>query len=476
MNLISIIFGVLFYLSACSAFEVSQTWEISNYQRTLDVLKSYVKDRTTIVARNIGSEPSAEIYAVVPGDRKDLALQVSILESPQLTAPVLTSELVATENGFNYYRIDLPFPMAPKSEIRLMLSYIVINQISTLVEEDKMGAPQYLQIHTYKEPLSVYETKKYQLAIVGAKEFNELSTKKEGSPEPVPSRERDTYLFGPYEGEYKANHFDEFHFSYRHDFPLPYVYNLERNFWVSHWSDSLQLEEYYELSNKAVKLDSGFSRVDFMNSKLGHSYSSVMNSIMVPLPENVETEGVYYTDKVGNVTTSAFVHGDLLLKPRFPIFGGWHYNFTLGWEHKLSEFAHAVDGALGEYLLKVKLLDGLVDAVYENVTLSVYLPEGAKFINATAPFEWEDMVIDHEYSYLDVSSGHTKVTFYFSNLVDELRGLDIIVHYKYSVLAMLKKPFVTAFYIFLALMGLYFLRKIDVNIKPKGYAPNPASK
>lgn len=65
----------------------------------------------------------------------------------------------------------------------------------------------------------------------------------------------------------------------------------------------------------------------------------------------------------------------LELRPRYPILGGWSYNFTVGWDAPLEKSVHRTQD--GSYILAVPFITGMADVAVENVDFVVVLPEGA---------------------------------------------------------------------------------------------------
>lgn len=100
-------------------------------------------------------------------------------------------------------------------------------------------------------------------------------------------------------------------------------------------------------------------------------------------PLRVGSADAYYYDVIGNVSTSRFRSNKreavLETKPRYPVFGGWKYPFTIGWNSDAKHFLRKLSG--GSYILNVPFLEGPKQAEgveYEQVELRVILPEGAE--------------------------------------------------------------------------------------------------
>ena len=144
--------------------------------------------------------------------------------------------------------------------------------------------------------------------------------------------------------------------------------------------------------------------------------------------------------------------------------GGWHYNFTVGWKSSLTNFLKTVGPST--YLVNFKILGGLVDSIYDNVDLSIILPEGAEVLDISAPYEYSDLEISNIYSYLDVTTGRTVVSLNYKNLISDQMETEIYVKYRYTYAELIKKPLTTSLYVFLALFAMYILRKVNMSIKP----------
>jgi oligosaccharyltransferase complex subunit alpha (ribophorin I) len=97
----------------------------------------------------------------------------------------------------------------------------------------------------------------------------------------------------------------------------------------------------------------------------------------------------YFTDVIGNVSTSRFRSNKreavLDIKPRYPVFGGWNYPFRVGWDADLKKFLRKLNTG-NSYVLNVPFLEGPKQPegiVYEHVELRIILPEGAEYANLT---------------------------------------------------------------------------------------------
>lgn len=124
-------------------------------------------------------------------------------------------------------------------------------------------------------------------------------------------------------------------------------------------------------------------------------------SLSLSLPSSAANP--YYYDVVGNVSTSHFRPASmesrnpskvvlpsqqkrlsaqkpaiLELKPRYPIFGGWNYSFTIGYDLPLGEYVRTRKEGRGKYLAAVPFLTPIKDVAVEQARVEIRLPEGAR--------------------------------------------------------------------------------------------------
>ncbi|GMM29118.1 dolichyl-diphosphooligosaccharide--protein glycotransferase subunit [Martiniozyma asiatica (nom. inval.)] len=456
---------LLLWLLCSVAVAVAAQWENTDYLRALDVTKSYLKDRHEITCKNIDSEPLSDYIIGFPSSiNEDISLVLAMANSLQGKRSLLKSQKIKSDENTTYYNIKLPYPVAPGSEITMTISAIVTHQLYPYPEKANIDEEQILRLNTVRYPLSPYETTKYQLGFVGVLNFIDVTQSMKYSMV-IQNEIEDRILFAS-EESIPPFSFEEFTFSFFKPGPLKHVYLLERDLWVSHWSNTLQLEEYYEMTNSGVQLKSGFNRAQWFNGRYSMKNYQAIEKILIPLPsKEITQDSMFFVDKVGNVSTSQIFDNELIIKPRFPIFGAWKYNFTIGWDHHLSDFLHSSDDNIN--VLQVKLLDGPFDTSYDKVRLSVYLPEGAEYIDFGLPFGDKAPSIESEFSYLDVAGGRVKVTFEFENLVDELKNFEVVIKYKYTTKDMLKKPLIISAYIFVVLFVGYILSSLNLSVSSK---------
>jgi len=200
-----------------------------------------------------------------------------------------------------------------------------------------------------------------------------------GNPE-SPQKAGAKLTYGTF-GEVPAGATETVRVRYEYTKPLINVSRLERDVEVSHWGGNIAFEERYTLHNHAANLSAQFNRVEWASQAYYNPATTAIKELRVPL--RVGSLTPYFTDVIGNVSTSRFrsnsKEANLEIKPRYPVFGGWNYPFRIGWDADLKTFLRKVTNGDG-YVLNVPFLEGPKQAegvVYEHVEFRVILPEGA---------------------------------------------------------------------------------------------------
>jgi oligosaccharyltransferase complex subunit alpha (ribophorin I) len=198
-----------------------------------------------------------------------------------------------------------------------------------------------------------------------------------------PQKAGSKFTYGSF-GEVPAGAFEPVKVRYEFTKPLIHVSRLERDVEVSHWGGNIAFEERYTLHNLAANLTSQFSRVQWASQQYYNPPTTAIKELKFPL--KVGSLDPYFTDVIGNVSTSRFRsnkrEASLEIKPRYPVFGGWNYPFRVGWNADLKKFLRKLSIGHG-YVLNVPFLEGPKQSEgieYEHIELRVILPEGAEYV------------------------------------------------------------------------------------------------
>lgn len=179
--------------------------------------------------------------------------------------------------------------------------------------------------------------------------------------------------------------------------------SLERYAEVGVWASNLNIEDHITLLNAGPKyvlrdflalldhntdhtscicrLKGHFSRLGFQAARFRPVFpAQILKEITYPLPEGASSP--YYIDSIGNISTSHFRPSPsrggpavLEIQPRYPLLGGWEFEFTVGWDLDLKKWLKTLRA--DRKVLAVPFLTGLKGVVVEETKLIVTLPEGA---------------------------------------------------------------------------------------------------
>lgn len=284
-----------------------------------------------------------------------------------------------------------------------------------------------------------------------------------------PQKQGSTFTYGPYNSIPAGA---EEYVSVRYEFtkPLTHASVLERDIEVSHWGGNLAVEERYWLENLGATLKNHFSRVEWQKSSYMNPPSVALKALNIPL--HAGSVDPYFTDDIGNVSTSRFRPGNkesyLELKPRYPVFGGWKYSFRVGWNADLSKYLRKL--STGEsYVLKVPFLEGPRQSEgieYARVNLRVILPEGATNVRFTTSVPLIDTTTTLHKTFMD-TVGRTALSMTAINIVDDFRERDLIVTYDYPWTAGFRKPIVITLGVFGLFAATWIVGSLDTSIGKK---------
>lgn len=264
-----------------------------------------------------------------------------------------------------------------------------------------------------------------------------------------PERQGSSFTYGPYDSS-KVPAGTTHPVTVRYEYTKPILISsvLERDIEVSHWGGNLATEERYWLRNDGARLANHFSRVTWATQNFYNGPTSALKELKVPLkPGSVDP---YFTDEIGNVSTSRYRpnnirEASLELKPRYPVFGGWKYNFRIGWNNALSTALRKLKTG-DTYVLRVPFIEGpkMPEGIqYEHVVIRIILPEGATGVRwetsggAGLPILQSEMSL-HK-TFMD-TLGRTELKLSAMNVVDEAREAELVLVYDYPFLAAFRKP------------------------------------
>ena len=123
-----------------------------------------------------------------------------------------------------------------------------------------------------------------------------------------------------------------------------------------------------------------FSRLQYSRNSYSSPPTHAITRLAIPLKH--AARDAYYTDIIGNVSTSRYRPGrgtadsHLEIQPRYPVYGGWNYTFRLGWNIDLEKVQRISNT---ERVLRIPFLEGAENVQYKKFDINIILPEGARY-------------------------------------------------------------------------------------------------
>ncbi|KAL1896211.1 dolichyl-diphosphooligosaccharide--protein glycosyltransferase subunit 1 [Ceratocystis pirilliformis] len=447
------------------SFTPPAVFKNNNLVRIVSLERNYAHETVNIQIQNIAKEPQDEYFLAFDSAEflRIGGFEVKNKRDSEASEFVIAPVEYQATNPIQYYQIKFPTPLAAGSQITLGISFNILKAFKPLPASIEQDDRQFLKFDFSAYALSPYETTKQRTEIKFPSSKVPNYTKIEGLTELKGPK----LTYGPFESVAAGTSYPA---SARYDFtkPVLHVETLTRDVEVSHWGGNIAFEENYDLYHRGANLSSLFNRVKWAQAQYMRPETYAAKELTFSLP--VGSLNPYYTDIIGNVSTSHFRSNNrealLQVKPRYPIFGGWKYPFTVGWNSDASSFLRTT--ADGGYVLNIPLFEGPKQpegVEYSYVNVQVLLPEGAENVRYYTTLPKSDIVessVTKVLTYLD-TVGRTAVIIKAENVVDDFRDRRLIIAYDYPTTAALRKPavvFASAVSVFIM---TYLLASIDLS-------------
>ncbi|RKP12063.1 Ribophorin I [Piptocephalis cylindrospora] len=421
-----------------------------NVIRRVNLQGAMVKLSTGLLVENDGEKTESE-YVI----QSDSSFPVAYISVKDRKTEELLSLTEGGKKGGKEWRVQLSPPLGPGESIKLTVDMSVVHAIKPLPARQDQIQPQKL---VYEDGSvlfpSPYRTDKQKTVVVLPNV--QVESYSEG-PSPVQLKGNEV-TYGPYE-ETEAleggNRALRVH--YTHTLP-PLTCRTG--------GGNLAVEEHVDLRHDGAAIDGQFSRLDFQRSAATIPQTAAVLSVPVLLP--AMARDIYYRDAIGNVSTSRLLGGStqtqvMELRPRFPLFGGWKYQWYYGYNTPLSTVVRRVSE--GSYALRVNFVEPHSQWTVDEAEVRIVLPEGASNIRINVPFHGVDVQRDSHSTYLD-STGRPTIWLRATHVVeDHAQTLEVL--YDFPETQLLQKPLVVAMAIFSLFLGCTVLSRVPFSIARK---------
>ncbi|CAG9971398.1 unnamed protein product [Clonostachys byssicola] len=456
-------------------FKPPQVFKNANLVHIISLEKNYVKEQVNVLIENTAAEPQEDYFLPFTADQLKRVGGFEVKDRKDSGAGPFTVDVVNYDSASStqYYRIRLPAPLKSGGQQTLGITFYYLSAYRPLPASIPQEATQYLSYEFSPYAQSAYPTLKQKTEVKAASATIPDFTKVEGNGDVAefPQKQGSKLTYGPF-GEKPAGATLPASVRFEFNKPVTHISELERDIEVSHWGGNVAFEERYVLHHQGANLSSQFNRVKWAQSQYFNPASHALKEMRFPL--QVGSVDTYFTDTIGNVSTSRFRSNKrealLELKPRYPIFGGWKYPFTIGWNSNAANFVRKT--ATGGFVFKAPFLEGPKQAEgveYENINVRVLLPEGAENVKLLADVPESSIVettVDVHKTYLD-TIGRTAVTIKARNLVDEFKDRDLIIYYEVPSAMTLRKPLVIFASFLTVYAAAWAIGKVEVGFGQK---------
>ncbi|EMR09429.1 hypothetical protein PNEG_02372 [Pneumocystis murina B123] len=443
--------------------KTDNSWKNLNINRKIDLSRSYIQETSTIVIQNIGNTPLDEYFWIIDNDITD---KISYIKAKEKDEKNLFIEVAPSkENPFNdvkLYIIKLSKPVLPQRSITIEIDIAVIDTLKPFPDVLSQDEIQHLKWEGLKYSLSIYSTEK-QKTIFKISANNILSYSqfhKGSSANPVLLKSHLIYNFPdivkPFNKEFIYIH-------YTYERPITVIKHLKREAEISHWGNNIAVRNTYSIINAGARLKENFSRLKWVHQLYYGTFHAAILSLQINL--KTETRDTYHIDKVGVVYTGEFISNSgnttIKIKPRYPIFGGWNYSCTIGWNMNLNNFLRKKNNNV--YILKIPFVDGPINVYYKNISVNIILPEGSRVLDVVSRIPISKSEISTYKTYMDVI-GRTSIKLFATNLVDTISSEEIFILYDYSLWNNFRKPLTISIAFGVLFLSSSLLKKLKIKI------------
>eukprot|EP00467_Chlorarachnion_reptans_P008421 CAMPEP_0114529706 /NCGR_PEP_ID=MMETSP0109-20121206/25007_1 /TAXON_ID=29199 /ORGANISM="Chlorarachnion reptans, Strain CCCM449" /LENGTH=468 /DNA_ID=CAMNT_0001712185 /DNA_START=1 /DNA_END=1407 /DNA_ORIENTATION=+ len=359
--------------------------------RQIDLRGQAERVRVTAVVRNDGTAVEDTLTLAIPADRTHNVSYVKVTVSKRkLVVEPLKS---LGPRGEFFFRVKLLDPIRSGQTQKIVVQ---MGFVGVLIPHPAVA--NHNDPHLVKYTTNLYETTPYsvktQTTVVKFSTSNIISSTK---AKPY-SSQGDKITYGPYTDLKPFEHKDlNFHFETKAQFST--VTALEREIKICHWGGAV-FSETYDLRNSGANLKDAFHRIDYERMQRGYSFED----LSAKLPKN--SYGIDFRDDIGNISTShvreTSKHVLFQMRPRFPLFGGWHSIFKLFYTVPIEQLVSSVAGT-SSYVLNTTFSTPFDGLVIEDHTVKVVLPEGSSNIKWVTPFPIESVDKEILKTYLDLT-------------------------------------------------------------------------
>ncbi|KAF9686587.1 hypothetical protein SADUNF_Sadunf02G0004700 [Salix dunnii] len=448
----------------------------------IDLTSQIARVTSTLKVENAGPGPVSEILLTFPEvQAKDLAYLMAALNEGKgkvknsgISLPINVVNPEGMPPSLIFHSVSLPTALGEGDSLTIDVLAVFTHALRAFPEEITQADTQLVLFQDTAHYLSPYAVNIQSLSVKLPKSRIESYTKLENT-----NIHGSDINYGPYENLPSFSYAPVVvHFETNQPFAV--AQELVREIEISHWGN-VQVTEHYNIVHGGAKSKGEFSRLDFQ-ARPHLRGASAFRNLVAKLPPRAHS--IYYRDEIGNISTSNVWDDpkktELLIEPRYPLFGGWRTTFTIGYGLPLQDFLFESEG---KRFLDFSFGSPINDLVIDNLIVKVVLPEGSTDIFISTPFpvkQEQETKISHldfvgrPVVLLEKTNVVPEHNQYFQNyivgLLDvfeddfEKKPFVLQVYYKFNSLSMLMEPFILISGFFFLFVACIVYVHVDLSI------------
>ncbi|XP_057998648.1 dolichyl-diphosphooligosaccharide--protein glycosyltransferase subunit 1A isoform X2 [Hevea brasiliensis] len=393
-------FNLLVFTIAILSTPVLSDLILSKVDRRIDLTSQIVRITSTLKVENAGSGLVSEVLLAFPElQAKNLVYLMATTnegkgktKSSGVSLPVEVANPKGMPPALTVYSVSLPKALGEGDTMSLDVLAVFTHTLKPFPEKITQADIQLVLFQDSAYYLSPYAVKFQSLSIKLPDARIESYTKIENTK--IHGSE---IKYGPYENLPPFSYSPlVVHFEINQPFAV--AQELVREIEVSHWGN-VQVTEHCNIVHEGAKSEGEFSRLEYQ-ARPHIRGSSAIRHFVAKLPPRAHS--IYYRDEIGNISTSHLwadsKKTELLIEPRYPMFGGWRTAFIIGYSLPLQDFLFESEG---KRFLNISFASPINDLVIDNLVVKVVLPEGSRDLSVSTPFPVKQRQ-ESKISHLDV--------------------------------------------------------------------------
>jgi len=456
MQLKCITLLIALLLSVVNALEIPDNVFFSNLHRQLEVGASVVRENIAVSVKS--KEDDAKFFYLTY--KKDIIPNISTMVAftkVDKEKVLKITQQTEEDSDLEYFKIELEEPLKAGERVIVNIEVSFVKVLKPYPKYIEQNDDQYVLFSTNVYYLSPYTISKQKTTFKIGDTIKSYSKE----PSPVKVEDEDVY-YGPYENIAPGTEaIVSLHYKLKDR--LIHFEKIDRTIEISHWGHTVNFKEDLIVHHDGSELKNNFNRVAFQKSQFYTETPSSVKDMIFILPPRAHD--IFFVDTIGNVSTSAF-HKDstrtlLQVLPRYPLFGGWKYTWSQGYNNPLDGNVK-YNPKTRKYIFQAPIVLSLKHVPVDNFKLTVVLPEGARNVQLHLPYSFDSEEKKMTYSYLD-TTGRPTIILTKENICDD-HFQYFQVSYTLPFFFSLQKPFVVSLFIFALFCISMIWTRLDLSI------------